>query len=595
MLMVAMGFVVAVSITGTVMLSLSYVHQQQMGAKALAVRAMAAAEAGIEAKRGRFTLIAGVQDDWSALLPTTGWNNIDGPLLINNLSVQVQARPTGSPSTPKVRIRGLVVTLGRTLAVEYEAKCPQQSDYSVFSGSTSTYNPGYNYKCVGNHYSQGSIFINSAYTGVEFFGRTETSGTITSYGAEGASYNFKTSPITNVAVRQVDFSAVNFTVPRTRAIACGMLYKENTLDIRLNGNNTFTRTYVRRRATAAARNTNFSPSTGWINQTTGGILTGAYYNTGGAGPFGGIYPAADNTRGLARQDYSSGVAITDYDVATEVVTLVPEAVIFIEEGTAGAADVESGAPIGTLNNYVQPLHTTTRLDNQPNPLAGRIGATAGISYFTQGFTSGGGTQQRKLCMFSGTVGTAESVTFVTANNIATVVRDCVKYQYLLNNPQYRNANNKTSAAAQNFTEICGVISATDINFAWCWWSPLTAAQECPIGPGGGTSSVSLGQPGQFALDCNFAAVNCSLPGSLGTGYPVGNGSGCEFWFCGGNSGNQLINSGFGNIFSPPTGLSYGARHYDWDWRLNNTAPPYFLRTYNVSARFIPGTWRSYEF
>ena len=67
------------------------------------------------------------------------------------------------------------------------------------------------------------------------------------------------------------------------------------------------------------------------------------------------------------------------------------------------------------------------------------------------------------------------------------------------------------------------------------------------------------------------------------------------WFCGGNGGNSLINSGFGNIFSPPGGQTYGARHYDWDWRLQNTAPPYYLRTYNVSARFIPGTWRSYEF
>ncbi|MCQ3950754.1 MAG: hypothetical protein DPW14_13180, partial [Planctomycetes bacterium] len=121
-LMVAMGFVIAVALAGTGMLSVSYVHQVQMQQKALAVRMMAAAEAGIEAKRGRFTLIAGVQDDWSTLLPTAGWNNIDGPMLINGLSVQVQAMPTGGVSVPKVRIRGVVSTVGRNLAVEYEAK-----------------------------------------------------------------------------------------------------------------------------------------------------------------------------------------------------------------------------------------------------------------------------------------------------------------------------------------------------------------------------------------------------------------------------------------------------------------------------------------
>lgn len=536
-LMVAMGFVIAVAMGGTVLLSLSYMHQVDMQHKALAVRMMAAAEAGIEAKRGRFTLIAGVQDDWATLLPTTGWNNIDGPMIINGLSVQVQAQPTGGASVPKARVRGVVTTIGRQLAVEYEIKVPQFSDYSVFSGSTATYNPGVNYKSVGNHYSRGSIYIDPTYTGVEFFGRTETSGTITSFGPEGGAYNFKQTPITNVAPRTIDFSSVNFTVPRARALALNLLYKENTIAVHFNGNGTFTRTYVRRVNTAASNDNNYPTSNAWINTANGAIIN------------------ANLTNG-------------HYDVQTEIVTIPTEAVVFVEAGVAGAADRQGGT---NSNNFVQQLHQATDY-------------TQG---WVDGTTSVWNRQQRKILLVSGTLGPGDRVTLVAANNIMVVVRDCLKYSYLLNNPQFRNANNKSSAGALNYTEMLGIISNTDINFAWEWWTRLTTTQECPIGPGGGTSSQALGHPGQFALDGNFAAVNASCPGR------IINGTGRELWFCGGNGGNAIINSGFGNIFSPgPPGV--GARHYDWDWRLNDTAPPYYLRTYNTSARFITGTWRSYE-
>ncbi|CAG0977475.1 hypothetical protein PLCT2_01711 [Planctomycetaceae bacterium] len=538
-LMVSVGFVVAVSLAGTILLSLSYMHQVDMQQKALAVRMMAAAEAGIESKRGRFTLVAGVQDDWATLLPTAGWNNVDAAMSINGLSVQVQASPTGSFSVPKARIRGVVTTAGRRLAVEYEIKVPQFSDYSVFSGSTAVYNPGVNYKSVGNHYSRGDIFIAAANTGVEFFGKTETSGVANTFGPEGGAYNYKQTPITNVAPRTIDFSAVNFTVPRARAVTLNMLYKENTIAIHFNGNGTFTRTYVRRLNTAAANDNLYPTSNAWINTGTGAII-------------------------------GANLTNSDYDVATETVTLAAESVIFIEEGAAGTGDRVGGA---NSNNYVQVLHQATN--------------------YTQGWATGATSvwsrQQRKVLLLSGTLGTGDRATVVSAGNIMTVVRDCIKYQYLLNNPSFRNANNKSSAGALAFTEMLGVISNTDINFAWEWWTALTAAQECPVAAGGGTSSVSLGQPGQHCIDGNFAAVNASCPGN------IINGTGRDLWFCGGNGGNAVINSGFGNIYSPGAFAGVGARHYDWDWRLNDTAPPYYLRTYNTSARFITGTWRSYEF
>jgi len=543
MLMVALAFVILVSISGTILLSLSYTHQVQMQSKALAVRMMAAAESAIEAKRGRFTLVAGVQDDWLALLPAAGWNNIDGPLVINGLTVQVQAQPTGSFSVPMVRIRGLVTAGLRTLAVEYQAKVPQFSDYSVFAGSNSTYNPGVNYKSMGNHYSRGNIFIDSTYTGVEFFGKTELSGTVTSFGVEGAAYNFKQSPIPNVAPRQINFTGVDFSVPRARAATLNFLFTENTIAINFNGNGTFTRTYVERLATGSpatvAMNNNYPLSNAWVNTASGAII-------------------------------NANLTTADYSVQTSVHTIQPESVIFVEEGIANLNDISGGAVSARVNNYVQPLHQATA--------------------YTQGWTAGGARTPRKLLLIGGTLGTNDRVTVVSGGNIMTVIRECTRYSYLLANPTFRNANNKQLPGALNppFTEMLGVISNTDINMAWQWWTPLTIAQECPVTAGGGTSSQAAAQPGQYCIDGNFAAVNSSLPGTWLDG------TGREIWFCGGNGGNALINSGLGNIFSPPAGFTHGARHYDWDWRLFNTAPPYYLRVYNVSARFVPGTWRSYE-
>ncbi len=129
--MVAMAFVLAVSLAGITMLSLAYVHQVQMDHKARAVRLMAAAEAAIETKRGRFTLIAGVQEDWSTLLPTSGWNNIDGPFQLNGAAVQVQAMPIGGASVPAARIRA-IATMGITnRVVEYNIRVANFSEFAL--------------------------------------------------------------------------------------------------------------------------------------------------------------------------------------------------------------------------------------------------------------------------------------------------------------------------------------------------------------------------------------------------------------------------------------------------------------------------------
>jgi hypothetical protein len=42
------------------------------------------------------------------------------------------------------------------------------------------------------------------------------------------------------------------------------------------------------------------------------------------------------------------------------------------------------------------------------------------------------------------------------------------------------------------------------------------------------------------------------------------------------------------------GDHFKVRNYHWDYRLELTTPPYFLRAYNASAVFLPGTWRTYD-
>lgn len=552
-LMVSMGFVVAVSLAGTILLSLSYIHQTEMQSKALSVRMMAAAEAGIESKRGRFTLISGVQDDWLTLLPVAGWNNIDGAMTINGMSVQVQAMPTGSFSVPKARIRGVVTTLGRRLAVEYEVKVASFSEFSVFSGGPGVYNPGTNYKTVGNHYSAGGL--NFSYTGVEFWGRTRYTGTI---GGPNYLQPVPTGPYFDrapeaVPLISVPADAYNFGILQTRAQALNFVFHENTIAIRFNGNGTFTRTFVRRRATGTAGDNGSIPaSNAWVT-------TGTTPATGGA-------------------IISANLTNAFYDVATEDLAIQPETVIYVMEGTAGTADIQAGAPVGALNSYVQPFHQTT-------------------SYTTGWWGPSQPTTARKLLLVSGTLGGSsptvrDRVTLTAAGLIMPVVRDCICYDTLLRNPSLRAQPNKQSAAALAMGEMFGLLSATDVNFATQWWNPLSTAGYTPAGgylPAyTGATQVPVSGSGwgatsgtQYAFDGTYMAVGTSGPGWAADLW-------LELWLCGGNIGGYACNAGFGNIFR-------GSRHYDWDWRMNDTTPPYFLRAYNVSAAYIAGTWRSYEF
>jgi hypothetical protein len=150
----------------------------------------------------------------------------------------------------------------------------------------------------------------------------------------------------------------------------------------------------------------------------------------------------------------------------------------------------------------------------------------------------------------------------------------VAYRSLLNNPSLRRFANKTSAGALAFKDMLGVISATDIDFKTTLWSPLIAAQE--------VSNIA-GDTGhennQYCLDGVFMGMTSAR--RVVAQSPTDR----ELWVCGG-----IIN---GNFPSTQFGDTFERRNYDWDGRLAQTTPPYFLRAYNVSATQVKGTWRSY--
>lgn len=247
-LLVAVAFVLAVSLAGLILLSISYMHQVQMDHKARAVRLMAAAEAAIETKRGRFTLIPGVQDDWSALLPTSGWNNIDGPFMLNQCQVQVQAMPIGGPSVPAARIRAIATQGATNRVVEYNIRVANFSEFALYFGGPNVVGIGPNFKMWGNFYSEGAINL-LWNPGIEFFLDVTTTEDIRN--APDMSYNFKKTPTEHSPQIVIPPAAYGMDILKAVAVTRNTLFYKNTLSIQFNESN-FIRTYWYRKSGVAA-------------------------------------------------------------------------------------------------------------------------------------------------------------------------------------------------------------------------------------------------------------------------------------------------------------------------------------------------------
>ncbi|MCL4731252.1 MAG: hypothetical protein KJ044_12545, partial [Planctomycetes bacterium] len=116
----AMLFMILVTVAGTALLSMSVISRKSIVRNGVDVRLMIAAEAGIETMRGRFTLIQGIQDDWS-WLNTATWTTVGTPV-VNGTTVTVQALSVGGPSVPTARMRSMASASGRTRVIEYHIK-----------------------------------------------------------------------------------------------------------------------------------------------------------------------------------------------------------------------------------------------------------------------------------------------------------------------------------------------------------------------------------------------------------------------------------------------------------------------------------------
>ncbi len=276
----AMLFFVLITVAGTAILSMSTITRLNMVRSSIDVRLLIAAEAGLESVRGRFTLVAGVQDDWSALLPTTSWNDIGGPMIINGISVQVQARPEGGPEVLQARIRSIATANAHNRVVEYTIQAANFADYALYFGSTNSVGIGSYFKMVGNFYSRGSINLSNN-PGIEFFGDVDTSEKVLNY--PDYAYNFKKGFTEYGPIVTIPPTAYGLDVMRNAAEATNTLFYANTISIELVGQQ-FVRTYEYRKSG-----------------------TGSNYNPG------------------------------DYEIRTQVLDIPDNSVIYVDSSTAPAS------------------------------------------------------------------------------------------------------------------------------------------------------------------------------------------------------------------------------------------------------------------
>ncbi|MBX3475219.1 MAG: hypothetical protein KF754_12615 [Planctomycetes bacterium] len=529
----AMLFMILVTVAGTALLSMSVITRTSIVKNGIDVRLMIAAEAGVETMRGRFTLIDGIQEDWS-WINTASWTTVGTPT-INGLLVTVDAMSVGGPSVPTARIRSRATASGKTRVVEYLIRVASFSDYALFNGGAGTSYYGNNFKMVGNYYNNGTIQIPSA-TGVQFFGRTITTANVV-FGAEGVAYNFPIQlpeqfqpPIT---VPPLYNWATLETIAGVPNAGFTHRYGENTLWIEFTGT-TYNRHYVRRLNTSApsvaTANSTYPTGTGWLNTANGATTFG--------------HASLNNA---------------NYIYAVESLPIPDEGIIYVATGSSHTnygdelnnRDTAAGAPADRDNLFVQ------------TPIA---------SLDTQRLSGA----QCPMLMLSGWIDNRRVT--VVCEHLVTI-KGNISYQTLRANPELRRFESKQTAAATGFKEMLGVMTMTDINPAVHWWTPVPVAENVT---NLGGEMIPGHHPNQYHCDGVFLGLVNARPHSPYWAQELD-----EWWLCGGLiSATGTAAAGLGNTFK--------RRNYDWDWRMNVTMPPYFLRAYNTSAVFIPGSWRTYE-
>ncbi len=592
----AMLFMIMVTVAGTALLSMSVITRTSIVKNGIDVRLMIASEAAVESVRGRFTLISGVQENWN-WLSDSSFTSL-GTVTVNGNPVAVSAKRFTDPSVPRAQLRGTATASGRTRTVEYTVRVAAFSDYAVYIGEAGASNWGY-FKCVGNFYSRGSC--NFGATGTQFFGNCWTSGTFTKGGnTDPDTYTFLKGKQENITPITMPDDIANYTAIENGAkppyLASDYVFYENTLEIQLMGTQ-FRRIFVRRTAAGGAGaavpswsagttapatypggatyglipSTMLAAGSSWLN--TGGMTNAtSSFARGGLNIFGA--PQAWNNAtvsGTPNAALQTSAGTVYYELAWETLDLPNNGVVYIKLGSPAAygstRDSLNGADMNRFTQRGTDLGDLVR--NTPS--------------------SRSDTGRTPIVLLSGQISNRR--TTICGDGINVVIRDNITYATLAANPDLRREANKASAAATTIPEMLGVISrerwqnqATksgtylgggDINMAYRFWNLLPAAQTVT------NSGADTGHnANQNALDGVYLGTY-----SCGDNYYHGSAPSQEVWFCGG-----LIS--LYTTYYTENCWSYV--HYDWDWRMTETTPPFFLSSYNVSAVFVPGSWRTWE-
>ncbi|MCL4731782.1 MAG: hypothetical protein KJ044_15275, partial [Planctomycetes bacterium] len=416
------------------------------------------------------------------------------------------------------------------------------SDYAVFTGDPGTL--GANYKCVGNLYGAGNMYI--PYTGAQLLGDVVLTGTISHTNGQPWSYTFPLSnPLQNQPAIPFPTWAAPWTSLETVAQGFGHYWAENTLEIIFDGTN-YHRRFVRRKVNGTGGGT-VPTGTGWLDISNG---TTSY-----------IHASLNNT---------------DYECVVETLAIPDEGVIYVKSGMASAISAtKDSLGGGCTNNFTQTRFAT-------NGSAWSLSNTDIVDDNYNHTTT-------PILLLSGRLDNRR-VSLACDHKI--VVKQPIVYQTLLTNPGYRRfwadgVNGKESAGALGFKEMLGVMSKGDIHPAVTWWSNLSTLYG---GSPGVTDVVGEYLPGHYPADTTsmdgvYLALGHTAP-VRHYGYVSGTGPRGEHWLHGGLIARGSYGGGLGN--------SYYRRNYDWDYRMRLTCPPYFLRAYNTSAVYIPGTWRTFE-
>lgn len=556
----AMIFFVMVTVAGSAILSMSVIQRIKTVKNGIDVRLMIAAEGGIETLRGRFTLVKGVQDDWT-WVSDSSWTNL-GTITVNGIAVQCEGLRHPEASVPRCRLRARATAAGKTRVVEITVRVASFSDYSVFAANG---NLGANYKLVGNYYASGNINVDV--TGARIFGETTMTGIVTgTYGVPTSpEWPFVNSnPLQNQPAIPFPVDASEWDYLKGIAETTGYIYAENTMEIVFNGT-TFTRWYVRRKATAAV-GAGTPPSghvhasgTSWINSSTGAMN---YTNTSAGNP---------------------NVVNTDYEWVSETLPIPNEGIIYIQSGPASGV---TAGPLITSPYFNDCLAASPRTNGFTQTHTSNTYGNTGTFENLGGFGVASGSTP--VLVISGVLDDSR-VSLVCDHRI--IIRDNIAYQGNLDNPDNRRffndgTNGKQSNTAIDMVEMLGVMGRTEICNCPLWITPLPVSQSV-VGdlpgetlPGHDWADTVNGGNADYCQDGVYLAMSATRPRNYINGQPAG-----EMWFCGGLITQGSYGGGNGNHFK--------SRHYDWDYRMAITMPPYFLRAYNTTARFVPGSWRTW--